>query len=51
MRALRHVSLRLLRYGLLRVEYGYRSQHSNSVDAVLGRHEIRWLASKALPLA
>jgi hypothetical protein len=45
-----HVGLRLLRRLLVRIEYGYRSQQSNSVDAVLGRHELRWLLSSPLPL-
>jgi hypothetical protein len=47
---LAHVSLRLLRRGLIRVEYAYCSQGSNSMDAALRRHEFRWLASHPLPL-
>jgi hypothetical protein len=31
------------------LDYSYRAQQSNSADAALGRHEIRWLISYPLP--
>jgi hypothetical protein len=52
----RHDSFRRARVGLLwrwqgliRIEYGLRSQGSNSVDAALSRHELTWLWSRGLP--
>lgn len=45
-----HLSLRVLRRGVVRFQYAFRSQGSNSIDAALQRHEFRWLISQSLPL-
>jgi len=44
-----HIGLQFMGGGLYRLEYGYRSRQSNSIDAESRRHEIRWLASTRLP--
>lgn len=45
-----HVGFRWLRGVLLRVQFGYRSQVSNSIDAGFARSEVRWLVARGLPL-
>lgn len=44
-----HLGVRRLGRLLLRAQYGYRSQSSNSIDGEYRRHEISWLLSAALP--
>lgn len=49
---LRRVRLGFRRVGrtVAQVEYGYLAQSSNSLGSSFGRHEIRWIASRALGL-
>jgi len=46
---LAHVGIQVVRFALLRVRYGFRAQDSNSVDAILDRHEFSWLIARGLP--
>ncbi len=47
---LAHAGIRWMRGVLLRVQFGVRSQISNSIDAGFTRSEIRWLVARGLPL-
>jgi len=42
------LNLRYVKRGLFQLQYGLRSQTSNSVGSSFRRHEIRWLISKPL---
>lgn len=42
-----HLGVRWMRRALVRLQYGFRTQSSNSLGSSFHRHEIRWLA--ALP--
>jgi hypothetical protein len=44
-----HLGIRIQKRFLFRLDYSYRAQQSNSADAALGRHEVRWLVSYPLP--
>ncbi len=45
-----HLGVRWMRWVLFRVQFGFRSQVSNSIDAGFSRSEIRWLVARGLPL-
>jgi len=44
-----HIGVRRLGRVLLRLQYAFRSQGSNSIDGEYRRHELAWLVSAGLP--
>lgn len=45
-----HVGFWWRRFALAHLEYGFRSQGSNSIDAEISRHDLTWLLARPLPL-
>ncbi|MFN8549080.1 MAG: hypothetical protein U0527_14210 [Candidatus Eisenbacteria bacterium] len=44
-----HVGVRWMRRALVRLQYGFRTQSSNSLGSSFHRHEVRWLGALPVP--